>query len=251
MGQWRHAALLLLGRDLQPYSLAPMKLKSSRGRVLVKPSSLSAQAKEVLRARIITGEIGADEIYSIPSLAAAFGVSATPIREAMVELVSDGLLEVVPNQGYRVVQLSDHDLDEIFQLRLMLEVPAMSEVSRQSLAPREVKKYLVLARQIEESAETDDEVGFLRTDRAFHLGLLGCLGNVRLVDVVSRLRDQARLYGVPALAKRGELLDSAREHRKIVDAVVAHDHGLVESLTRHHIQHTRGIWANAAELEPA
>ena len=51
-------------------------------------------------------------------------MSATPVREAMLELAADGLVEAVPNKGYRVVELSQHDLDEIFEVRLMLEVPA-------------------------------------------------------------------------------------------------------------------------------
>lgn len=229
-----------------------MVKRSSRARrSLVKPSSLSAQAKESLRARIITGNIGGDRIYSVPSLAADFGVSATPVREAMVELVSDGLVEVVPNQGFRVVQLTDHDLDEICQVRLMLEVQGMVAVAQRTIDSREAEKYRQLARQIEDCAETDDEVGFLRVDRAFHLGLLGCLGNVRLVEVVSRLRDQVRLYGVPTLGKRGELRDTAREHTELVDAIVEGDLSRVTELVTHHIGHTRGVWANAAESEPA
>ncbi|MGH7643591.1 MAG: GntR family transcriptional regulator [Candidatus Dormibacteria bacterium] len=218
-------------------------------RSLVKPSSLSAQAKHALRARIITGEIGVDQIYSVPSLAASFGVSATPVREAMVELVSDGLVEVVANQGFRVVQLTEHDLDEIFQVRLMLEVAGMVEVARHSIGARVMKRYALIARQIEKCADTDDEVGFIQTDRAFHLGLLGCLGNTRLVDIVARLRDQTRLYGVPALGKRGELHHTAREHAELVTAVEAQDLDLVASTVKRHLEHTRGIWANAAGSE--
>lgn len=216
---------------------------------LVKPSNLSIQAAEALRARIVTGEIGGDQIYSVPRLAAAFGVSATPIREAMVELVSEGLVEVVPNQGYRVVRLNDHDLDEIFHVRMMLEVQAMLEVSRRGLTPTEAKYYVGLARQIEEAAEMNDAVSFLHIDRMFHLGLLGLLGNARLVDIVGRLRDQARLYGVRTLAKRGQLLYSAREHTQIIEAVGAQGGALVEAATRQHIRHTRGIWADASEAE--
>jgi DNA-binding GntR family transcriptional regulator len=218
------------------------------GGSLSKPSTLSAQAKEVIRARIITGEIGADQIYSVPSLAAAFGVSATPVREAMVELVRDGLVEVVPNQGFRVVQLTDHDLDEIFQVRLFLEVQGMVAVASGAIDQRHEAQYEKLALQIEECAAADDEVGFLRTDRAFHLGLLGILGNDRLVDIVAGLRDQARLYGVPTLGRRGQLAHSAHEHREILHALVAHDIELVASLAQQHIEHTRGIWANRTEL---
>jgi DNA-binding GntR family transcriptional regulator len=217
---------------------------------LSKSSSLSALAKEALRARIITGEIEADQIYSVPSLAAAFKVSATPVREAMVELVSEGLVEVVPNQGFRVVHLTDHDLDEIFQIRLMLEVPAMVEVARGTISRSDSEHYTRLAEKIERCAEAEDEVGFLVADRSFHLGLLGTLHNERLVDIVSSLRDQARLYGVPDLAKRGELQQSAREHTDLIAAITSHDPIAVARLAHHHIEHTRGIWANVTEPRP-
>ncbi len=91
-------------------------------------------AKESIRVRIVTGEFAAGEIYSAPALAAVLGVSATPVREAMLELTADGLVEVVPNRGFRVVEPSQHDLDEIFELRLMLEVPAAERAAERGSA---------------------------------------------------------------------------------------------------------------------
>jgi DNA-binding GntR family transcriptional regulator len=217
------------------------------GMSLTKPASLSGLAKESLRARIITGEISAGKIYSVPSLAAAFGVSATPVREALVELASDGLVEVVPNQGFRVVELSEEDLDHIFQVRLMLEVPGLVEVARLSLGPDELAEFVGLAQDIERFAAQGDTVGYLGADRAFHLGLLSKLGNGRLVAIVTQLRDQARLYGLRLLIERGELMDSAHEHSKLVEAILRRDLKAVRTMSRYHMEHTRGIWAHANE----
>lgn len=228
----------------------PSRLKDvtgSEGMSLTKPTSLSALAKESLRARIISGEMRANHIYSVPSLAAAFGVSATPVREALLELASEGLMEAVPNQGFRVVQLSEKDLDHIFEIRVMLEVPGLVQVARGGLSPADLRRYAGLAAEIERYAAAGETVGYLRADRAFHLGLLAMLGNERLVSMVAELRDQARLYGLGLLIERGELLDSAREHSQVVDAVARHDLEAVESLTRYHMEHTRGIWAQATE----
>ncbi len=99
----------------------------------------------------------------------------------------------------------------------------------------------------DKGAEEGDTVGFLAADRDFHLGLLGVLGNSRLVEIVSRLRDQARLYGLPMLAQRGELRESAREHRQLVDAICRQDAAAVAVIATHHLEHTRGIWAGIAE----
>ncbi len=218
---------------------------------LRKPSSLSALAKEALRARIITGEIGRDHIYSVPSLAADFGVSATPVREAMVELVNEGLFEVVANQGFRVLAPTEHDLDEIFQIRLMLEVPAMTEVARSQLTAEQVASFRELAAGLEAEAQHGGPVEFLGKDRDFHLGLLETLGNRRLVEIVAQLRDHTRLVGIPALLKSGELLQTAHEHAALIDALTAHDVEASAQLMTHHIEHTRGIWADRSDPAPA
>jgi DNA-binding GntR family transcriptional regulator len=221
--------------------------KGLAGQDLVRPSTLSSMAKESIRVRIVTGEIAAGEIYSAPALAAVLGVSATPVREAMLELTADGLVEVVPNRGFRVVEPSQHDLDEIFELRLMLEVPAAERAARRAIGGDDQARLLELAMLIEKRAEEGDTVGFLAADRDFHLGLLGVLGNSRLVEIVSRLRDQARLYGLPMLAQRGELRESAQEHRALLEAICRQDAAAVSAIATHHLEHTRGIWAGIAE----
>lgn len=224
-----------------------MRDKGLAGQDLVRPSTLSSLAKESIRMRIVTGEIAAGEIYSAPALAAVLGVSATPIREAMLELTADGLVEAVPNRGFRVVELTPHDLDEIFEIRLMLEVPAAEEAARRGISAADRDRFGEMAELIEKRAQDGDMVGFLAADRDFHLGLIATLGNSRLVDIVSRLRDQARLYGLPMLAQRGQLRESAREHRQLLEALCRQDPAAVSSVATHHLEHTRGIWAGIAE----
>jgi DNA-binding GntR family transcriptional regulator len=221
--------------------------KGPAGQDLVRPSTLASMAKESIRVRIVTGEIAAGEIYSAPALAAVLGVSATPVREALLDLTADGLVEVVPNRGYRVVEPSQHDLDEILELRLMLEVPAAAQAARRGITAHDHDRFLEMAKLIEKRAQEGDTVGFLAADRDFHLGLLATLGNSRLVDIVARLRDQARLYGLPLLAQRGELRESAREHSELLEAICRQDPGAVAAVATHHLEHTRGIWAGIAE----
>lgn len=214
---------------------------------LVRPSTLSALAKESILVRIVAGEIAAGQVYSAPVLAGVLGVSVTPVREALLELATAGLVEAVPNKGYRVVELSQHDLDEILQVRLMLEVPAAAEVARLGSAAANMTRFRALVDNIEERAEDGDIPGFLEADREFHLGLLATLGNGRLTDIVSTLRYQARLYGLPTLAERGELKESAHEHRQLLDAISQDDADAAARIMAHHLHHTRGIWAGKAE----
>jgi DNA-binding GntR family transcriptional regulator len=214
---------------------------------LVRPTTLSALAKDAILIRIVTGDIVAGQVYSAPVLAAVLGVSVTPVREALLELAAAGLVEAVPNKGYRVVELTQDDLDEILQVRLMLEVPATAEVARLGTAAGQLPRFRALAADIERHATRGDVPSFLESDREFHLGLLETLGNGRLTEIVSRLRYQARLYGLAELAERGELKESAQEHSTLLDAISADDADAAAAIMTHHLQHTRGIWAGKSE----
>ena len=156
--------------------MSPLAAGPVEGIDFERPESISAIAKRLIRTKIVTGELDEPRIYSVPVLAAALGVSATPVREAMRELAVEGLVEVVPNRGFRVVDVSRHDLDEIFELRLMLEVPAAGRIAEladeRSLAP-----CLVLERRTEEFARRGDVGRFLDADREFHVAFLSLLGN--------------------------------------------------------------------------
>ena len=204
--------------------------------------SLREQALDVVRQALVSGEIKPGDIYSAAALAERLGVSNSPVREAMLTLVHEGLLEAVPNRGFRVVPLSDTDLDEVYQLRLLLEVPAMVQLAERGIAA-ERERLIGLAEDIERAAAARDVIRFLETDRAFHLELLALQGNRRLVSIVANLRDQTRLYGLKMLAQQDKLGASAAEHRRLLSAIDAGDAELVSQLTRAHLEHTRQEWA--------
>src|ERR1700753_714884 len=92
-------------------------------------TSLREQVTEALRAALVSGALRAGVVYSAPGLAERFGVSATPVREAMLDLVKAGLVEAVPNKGFRVTELTERDLDEYTAIRAMLEPPTVAAVA--------------------------------------------------------------------------------------------------------------------------
>ena len=202
-----------------------------------------------LRGALITGEMRPGVLYSAPVLAEKFGVSATPVREAMLDLANEGLVTIVRNKGFRVKELTDRDLDEITSLRALIEVPTVAEVARGINEPTRaaVEDLRPLAKEVERLAETGDLIRYVEVDRRFHLSLLALAGNRHLVEVVANLRARSRLYGLQDLAARGELVRSAAEHEQIVDLVVAGDVAGAADLMRRHIGHVRGTWAGYHE----
>ncbi|GII96631.1 GntR family transcriptional regulator [Sinosporangium siamense] len=212
--------------------------------------SLREQVADALRAALITGEMRPGVVYSAPVLAAQFGVSATPVREAMLDLAKEGLVEAVRNKGFRVTALSDQDLDELTELRRLIEVPTVVKLA-ENPATADLEGLRPIAEEIVRAAETGDLLAYVDADLRFHVGLLSLAGNTRLVDIVRDLRNRARLYGLDALYRQGTLADSAREHLDLLDALLAGDGKRVETLISQHIHHVRGIWAAQPPPKPA
>lgn len=209
-------------------------------------SSFREQALREIRARIIVGDIEAGQIYSARSLAAQLGVSVTPVREALLDLVNEGLVEAIPNRGFRITELTEADLDEIFELRLLLEVPAVGALAGH-LSPREMDELRAYVERGIASADAGDLADFLDADRSFHLRILELHGNQRLVRLVDQLRLQTRLYGLPHLLEQGVLVASAQEHAALLNAISAASQEDAETLMRRHLRHTRGVWAGLRE----
>jgi DNA-binding GntR family transcriptional regulator len=206
--------------------------------------NLRQQIGAVLRASVIAGRMRSGVVYSAPALARRFGVSATPVREAMLDLVAEGLVEPVRNKGFRVTELSDTLLDEITATRLLLEVPTTASLaaSPDDRIRGEIDRLYPTARRLVRLAEKRDVVGFVDLDRTFHLSLLALAGNETLVGIVGNLRARSRLTGLADL-DLGELVSSANEHVELLDLLVAGDPAAVNDLMTRHINHVRGIWA--------
>jgi DNA-binding GntR family transcriptional regulator len=197
---------------------------------------------DVLRAALVTGELRPGEVYSAPSLAPRFGVSATPVREAMLELVKEGMVDIVPNKGFRVTEVSDRQLDEYTQVRSLIEIPTTVGLAT-TVDPDDLKPLRPLAQEIVSAAAKGDLIEYVEADLHFHSGLLALAGNEHLVEVVRDLRRRARLYGLTAVFEAGRLEASAREHLELLDALLAQDPERVREVITRHLGHVRGLWA--------
>lgn len=209
---------------------------------IVERQSLREEIAISLRAAVVSGKLEAGVVYSVPSLAVQFGISATPVREAMLELARDGLVEPVRNRGFRVSAMTDRQLDEITQLRALIEIPtvaAVAEVATQEQT-RELHR---LAERICAAAKANDLAAYLDHDMTFHLALLAISGNELLVQTVGSLRRRTRLYGLAQLEREHRLTRSAEEHLEIVDALSRGDAAMAEEAMRRHIGHVRNLWA--------
>lgn len=205
--------------------------------------SYRERVADALRAALIAGELRPGEVYSAPGLATRFGVSATPVREAMLDLAKEGLVDTVPNKGFRVTAVSERQLDEYTHIRSLIEIPTTADLAI-TADPVDLEALRPLAQEIVTSAATGDLISYVEADLRFHLGLLSLAGNTHLVEVVRDVRRRSRLYGLTALAEAGRLEASAKEHLELLDALLARDEEAVREVMTRHLGHVRGLWAS-------
>ncbi|GGX53109.1 GntR family transcriptional regulator [Streptomyces fructofermentans] len=207
-----------------------------------KKPSYRERVADALRAALIAGELRPGEVYSAPGLAGRFGVSATPVREAMLDLAKEGLVDTVPNKGFRVTAVSERQLDEYTHIRSLIEIPTTAALAT-TAEPAALEQLRPVAREIVTAAADGDLIAYVEADIRFHLGLLALAGNEHLVAVVGDLRKRSRLYGLHALVEAGRLEASAEEHLEILDALAARDESAVRAVMTRHLGHVRGLWA--------
>ena len=207
-------------------------------------ANLRQQVGDALRALLITGAMRPGQVYSAPKLAGRFGVSATPVREAMLDLVSEGLVTVVRNKGFRVTEVDDKELDSIAELRGLIEVPIMGMVAQECDAATaiEVERLRPLAKQITKAAAEGDLLTYTEVDKIRTRKKVGA-GNSRVVSVVHDLRLRSRLFGLEALAAAGVLAQMSHEHEEMVDAALRRDGDGMREVMGRHMGHIRSTWA--------
>ncbi|MEV7168068.1 GntR family transcriptional regulator [Streptomyces sp. NPDC093224] len=196
--------------------------------------SVRGQVLDALRAALVDGELVPGEIYSGPALGERFGVSATPVREAMQQLAAEGAVECLPNRGFRVLSRTSRELAELAEVRALLEVPVMLRLAR-TVAPAAWEALRPAAAATAVAAAAGDLPGYAEADRAFHRAVLLLAGNGQLVQVAEELHRRAQwpLPGAPRV-RRADLVADAAEHSALLEALIAGDLAVVESLAREH-----------------
>jgi DNA-binding GntR family transcriptional regulator len=217
---------------------------------LAQTASVNARVLSSLRAAVITGELVPGSLYSVQTLADQLGVSRTPVREALIKLAQQGMVRFERNRGVRVLQTSLHDLEEVFALRLLLEVPATRRACGQidEAGRRELRR---LFQAMERAARADDEYRMWEHDRRFHLVLLQASGNLRLAGFVDGLRDMVLRRGVSTAGLSRSLDDIVTEHAKVLAHIESGDvEGAAEAMRAHILRTAELLIAQEAGARP-
>ncbi|WP_406472236.1 GntR family transcriptional regulator [Streptomyces sp. NBC_01615] len=223
-------------RGEHTHSETPIPRTRAEGaRAVVQRASVRGQILDALRTALVTGELAPGAVYSAPALGERFGVSATPVREAMQQLALEGAVEVVPNRGFRVIERGTRELAELAEIRALIEVPVMLRLARTVPAARWAE-LRPLAEATVRAASSGCRATYAESDRAFHRAVLALAGNAQLVQIADELHRRAQwpLVGGPVSRGRADLVADAAEHTALLDALIAEDLTVVQSLVREH-----------------
>jgi DNA-binding GntR family transcriptional regulator len=210
-----------------------------RPRAVVQRSSVRGQILDALRRALMAGELTPGQVYSAPALGERFGVSATPVREAMQQLALEGAVEVVPNRGFRVVERGARELAELAEVRALIEVPVLLRLAR-TVPPERWAGLRPLAEATVRAASSGCRATYAESDRAFHAAVLSLSGNEQLVHIAGELHRRAQwpLAGPQPGRGRVDLITDAAEHTALLDALIARDLDTVRTLTAEHFTAT-------------
>jgi len=196
--------------------------------------SLRDQIRLSLQTAIVSGELRPGEQLSVPALADRFGVSKTPVREAVLDLERRGFVETIKNTGIRIAEPQFERVREITDIRLLLEPPLMRPlVGRLSL--NHLNELREIARSEIQHTRTSSFRQRAEAELEFHQSLISGMGNKTLTELIMELRYQSGISGLYQKLTLEQLEESAAEHLQLVDFLEERRGSDAEKLMRNHI----------------
>jgi DNA-binding GntR family transcriptional regulator len=198
------------------------------------PRPLYEEVAERLRTSIFSHEFAPGDWVDEQALAIQYGISRTPMREAIKVLAAEGLITMKMRRGAYVTEVSKSDLSQIFTVLALLEGQACREVTKIA-TERELEDLDSLHLKLERSAADRDLDLFFAINQQFHDKIQEICANPWMQRVIHDLRKVLKLQRRDSLSKRGRLESSLKEHRKILSALLARDADLSEKLMKEHL----------------
>jgi len=215
-----------------PHPMAALDSPAAAARSLA-PRALYQDVAERLRQQIFTRQLEPGSWIDELKLCAEFGISRTPLREALKVLAVEGLVTMKVRRGAYVTEMSRDDVAQVYHLLALLESDAAGEVAARA-TDAQLAELRTLHDRLEKQVRQRD--GFFAANEQFHLRLLEIAGNRWRTQIVADLRKVMKLNRHHSLFKQGRLADSLAEHRALMQAVEARDAALAAQRMKSHFE---------------
>jgi len=200
--------------------------------------TMSGQITARIREKILTGAYPPGSPLLQDVIAAEFGVSKIPVREALVQLRAEGLVDVFAHRGFQVRPLSAMEVDEVFRLRLQIEPAAVAEGARRALASDSEAARLAFT-NLNDALMSGELYDSGDLNRDFHMALIVPRLQPVTAEVLGRLHTLSQRYVRMHLLPRGRVKRANKEHHALFEAWIGGKTAEVTRLTHEHIEATR------------
>lgn len=204
----------------------------------LKRQNLASMLVDDLRNRILSGELGGNTLLRQEQLAQEYGVSRMPVREALKQLDSEGLVVVENNRGAIVSELSKHEIEEIFDLRLMLELDLLSR-SIPNITEAAIEKAQGILNELDRAYETQNIAHWGMLNAQFHMSLYEPANRPVSLSLASRLGIQADRYLRLQIVNTTDIMNGAVEHQMLLDLCKQQKADEALALLSTHIRRTK------------
>jgi DNA-binding GntR family transcriptional regulator len=209
--------------------------------------TMSGQIATRVREKILTGEYAPGAPLLQDSIAAEFGVSKIPVREALVQLRAEGLVDLFAHRGFQVRPLSAEEVDEVFNLRLAIEPDAVARGAKLARAPDTTAARTALA-ALNASLALGDTSHSGDLNSAFHLALVVPHRQPVTAEALTRLHTMSQRYIRMHLKPRGRIKRAAQEHTALFRAWSSGKAREARAFAQSHIEETRDELAQALRV---
>jgi len=206
-------------------------------------SNAADSVYQTLRAAIVGGGLHAGDSLIEWHVARQFGTSRTPVREALLRLEAEGLAFRVPRRGLVVRQVSEHEILEVYAVRIELEALAAREAANEAM-PSDIAHLRWVNQRLAEALGAGDDASVPVLTNEFHQALASAAHNSMLRRFIVQAQDWTRRVGT-TVSLPGRRSAAVREHARLIDAIAARDAELAEQLAREHMATGREYQLNA------
>ncbi|GFI62291.1 putative D-xylose utilization operon transcriptional repressor [Clostridiales bacterium] len=196
--------------------------------------TMKHQTYQIIKKEICDGNFPPGKWLQEKELAEKLNVSRSPVREALKQLVDEGLAIEYPNKGVFVKEFTSRDIEEIYEVRILLESYAIKN-SVKTITSKNIQEMKEILQSLIEFYKENDLASYIEIDTKLHEYIINLGGNSLVVDIYRRIYSQTQQFRIYSLTTQRRFDDSAEEHRRIVENIASGDWEEADRINKIHL----------------
>ncbi|KJS80076.1 MAG: hypothetical protein JM58_19110 [Peptococcaceae bacterium BICA1-8] len=216
-------------------------------------TTLKKQAYDYLKNAILNDDFKLDVIYSEQYFADLLNISRTPVRESILQLEQEGYVDILPNRGISIKQLSEPEIGQMFQLRTAIEGYCCKFAAENIKTEKGINLLKTLQQHIEEEEKIffahGKPIEYMEQDTSFHLSIVQFTENNQLIGIMNNIRSRINQIGIKTLYKQGRMENALKEHQAILHFIRNGDGANAYNAAQNHFNNAQKCILSSSTLK--